>query len=127
MASPTKTIKSPLSPSRSPSKIMGSPFSTAMATATWPTLVHWLISCRLQFPCSISDVKISNTFDQKARNVVPDVEEESGSLTEPLWDASTMSYSYPNNGMFVREYTIKLLAASFPNIPATKTSVKQNL
>ncbi|GKE78987.1 hypothetical protein Tco_1545107 [Tanacetum coccineum] len=82
---------------------MGSPFSTAMATATWPTLVHWLISCDLEtlernfmnilqniakvtiqdcdsvviqdtFPCSISDVKISNTFDQKARNVVPDVE-----------------------------------------------------
>ncbi|GJS20584.1 hypothetical protein Tco_0449216 [Tanacetum coccineum] len=48
MASPTKTIKSPLSPSRSPSKIMGSPFSTAMATATWPTLVHWLISCDLE-------------------------------------------------------------------------------
>nr|GEX02371.1 protein exportin 1A [Tanacetum cinerariifolium] len=43
---------------------------------------------------------------------------ESGSLTEPLWDASTVSYPYPNNGIFVREYTIKLLCGSFPNITA---------
>ncbi|KAK1441519.1 hypothetical protein QVD17_07482 [Tagetes erecta] len=47
---------------------------------------------------------------------------ESGSLTEPLWDASTVPYSYPNNGMFVREYTIKLLGASFPNIPASEVT-----
>ncbi|PWA66235.1 exportin 1A [Artemisia annua] len=47
---------------------------------------------------------------------------ESGSLTEPLWDASTVQYSYPNNGMFVREYTIKLLGASFPNIPAPEVA-----
>ncbi|KAL7584746.1 protein EXPORTIN 1A [Lactuca sativa] len=47
---------------------------------------------------------------------------ESGSLTEPLWDASTVSYPYPNNGMFVREYTIKLLGASFPNIPASEVA-----
>ncbi|KAI3781800.1 hypothetical protein L2E82_11826 [Cichorium intybus] len=39
---------------------------------------------------------------------------ESGSLTEPLWDAAIVSYAYPNNLMFVREYTIKLLGASFP-------------
>ncbi|KAI3506958.1 hypothetical protein L1887_21623 [Cichorium endivia] len=47
---------------------------------------------------------------------------ESGSLTEPLWDASSVSYPYPNNGMFVREYTIKLLGASFPNIPASEVA-----
>ncbi|KAI3807931.1 hypothetical protein L1987_23869 [Smallanthus sonchifolius] len=47
---------------------------------------------------------------------------ELGSLTEPLWDASTVPYSYPNNGMFVRVYTIKLLGASFPNIPASEVS-----
>ncbi|KAI3756998.1 hypothetical protein L6452_04531 [Arctium lappa] len=47
---------------------------------------------------------------------------ESGSLTEPLWDASTVPYPYPNNGMFVREYTIKLLGASFPNIPASEVT-----
>ncbi|XP_024969324.1 protein EXPORTIN 1A isoform X2 [Cynara cardunculus var. scolymus] len=47
---------------------------------------------------------------------------ESGSLTEPLWDASTVPYPYPNNGMFVREYTIKLLGASFPNIPASEVA-----
>nr|XP_043627254.1 protein EXPORTIN 1A-like [Erigeron canadensis] len=47
---------------------------------------------------------------------------ESGSLTEPLWDASTVSYSYSNNGMFVREYTIKLLCGSFPNISASEVT-----
>ncbi|KAL7586351.1 protein EXPORTIN 1A [Lactuca sativa] len=47
---------------------------------------------------------------------------ESGSLTEPLWDASTISYPYPNNGIFVREYTIKLLCGSFPNIPASEVT-----
>ena len=47
---------------------------------------------------------------------------ESGSLTEPLWDASTVSYPYPNNGIFVREYTIKLLCGSFPNITAPEVN-----
>ena len=41
---------------------------------------------------------------------------DSGALTEPLWDASTVSYPYPNNIVFVREYTIKLLGSSFPNM-----------
>jgi exportin-1 len=45
---------------------------------------------------------------------------ESGALTEPLWDAATISYSYPNNAMFVREYTIKLLGTSFPNMTASE-------
>lgn len=39
-------------------------------------------------------------------------------LTEPLWDASTVSY--PSNAMFVRDYTIKLLGASFPNMTAAE-------
>ncbi|KAI3779430.1 hypothetical protein L2E82_09148 [Cichorium intybus] len=47
---------------------------------------------------------------------------ESGSLMEPLWDAATVSYAYPNNLMFVREYTIKLLGASFPNIPTSEVA-----
>ncbi|GKB61108.1 protein exportin 1A, partial [Tanacetum coccineum] len=47
---------------------------------------------------------------------------ESGSLTEPLWDASTVSYPYPSNGIFVREYTIKLLCGSFPNITAPEVT-----
>ncbi|KAI3517798.1 hypothetical protein L1887_17018 [Cichorium endivia] len=47
---------------------------------------------------------------------------ESDSLTQPIWDASTISYPYPNNGIFVREYTIKLLCASFPNIPASEVT-----
>ncbi|MQM02529.1 hypothetical protein Taro_035296 [Colocasia esculenta] len=47
---------------------------------------------------------------------------DSGALTEPLWDASTVPYPYPNNSMFVREYTIKLLSASFPNMTATEVS-----
>ncbi|KAL2556439.1 Protein EXPORTIN 1A [Forsythia ovata] len=41
---------------------------------------------------------------------------ESGALSEPLWDVSTVTYPYPNNGYFVREYTIKLLGSSFPNM-----------
>ncbi|KAL8534748.1 hypothetical protein ACS0TY_010689 [Phlomoides rotata] len=47
---------------------------------------------------------------------------ESGSLTEPLWDATTVPYPYPNNGMFVREYTIKLLSSSFPNMTTTEVT-----
>ncbi|KAK8713269.1 hypothetical protein V6N13_148490 [Hibiscus sabdariffa] len=47
---------------------------------------------------------------------------ESGLLTEPLWDAATAPYPYPNNGMFVREYTIKLLSTSFPNMTAAEVT-----
>ncbi|XP_073129771.1 protein EXPORTIN 1A [Henckelia pumila] len=47
---------------------------------------------------------------------------ESGVLTEPLWDVATAPYPYPNNGMFVREYTIKLLSSSFPNMTATEVT-----
>jgi exportin-1 len=45
---------------------------------------------------------------------------ESGALTEPLWDAATVPFQYPNNTMFVREYTIKLLSTSFPNMTAAE-------
>ncbi|KAG4189435.1 hypothetical protein ERO13_A08G222600v2 [Gossypium hirsutum] len=47
---------------------------------------------------------------------------ESSLLTEPLWDAATVPYQYPNNGMFVREYTIKLLSTSFPNMTAAEVT-----
>ncbi|GKV06987.1 hypothetical protein SLEP1_g18801 [Rubroshorea leprosula] len=47
---------------------------------------------------------------------------ESGLLTEPLWDSATVPYSCPNNGMFVREYTIKLLSTSFPNMTAVEVT-----
>ncbi|XVF56527.1 hypothetical protein PTKIN_Ptkin06aG0128200 [Pterospermum kingtungense] len=47
---------------------------------------------------------------------------ESGLLTEPLWDAATVPYPYPNNGVFVREYTIKLLSTSFPNMTAAEVT-----
>ncbi|KAH9783979.1 protein EXPORTIN 1A [Citrus sinensis] len=47
---------------------------------------------------------------------------ESGLLTEPLWDAATIPYPYPNNAMFVREYTIKLLGTSFPNMTAAEVT-----
>ncbi|AES93816.2 hypothetical protein MtrunA17_Chr5g0395621 [Medicago truncatula] len=47
---------------------------------------------------------------------------ESGALTEPLWDAATNSYPYPSNGAFVREYTIKLLSTSFPNMTAAEVT-----
>ena len=45
---------------------------------------------------------------------------ESDSLTEPLWDVTTVPYPYPNNAMFVREYSIKLLGTSFPNMTAAE-------
>lgn len=41
---------------------------------------------------------------------------ESGPVTEPLWDVAVVPYQYPNNAMFVREFTIKLLSDSFPNM-----------
>ncbi|XP_027103461.1 protein EXPORTIN 1A [Coffea arabica] len=47
---------------------------------------------------------------------------ESSGLTEPLWDASSVAYAYPNNAVFVREYTIKLLSTSFPNMTATEVA-----
>ncbi|KAG8487173.1 hypothetical protein CXB51_020831 [Gossypium anomalum] len=47
---------------------------------------------------------------------------ESSLLTEPLWDAAAVPYQYPNNGMFVREYTIKLLSTSFPNMTAAEVT-----
>ncbi|XP_026401842.1 protein EXPORTIN 1A-like [Papaver somniferum] len=45
---------------------------------------------------------------------------DSGSLTEPLWDAT--SVPYPNNTVFVREYTIKLLGSSFPNMTTAEVT-----
>ncbi|KAA8533484.1 hypothetical protein F0562_031082 [Nyssa sinensis] len=51
---------------------------------------------------------------------------ESGSLTEPLWDVSAVPYTYPNNAMFVREYTIKLLGTSFPNMTTTEVTLFVN-
>ncbi|KAL9225073.1 hypothetical protein vseg_001040 [Gypsophila vaccaria] len=53
---------------------------------------------------------------------------QSGGITEPLWDASTVPYQYPNNDLFVREYTIKLLSTSFPNMtPAEVTQLVNGL
>ncbi|PON41471.1 Coatomer beta subunit [Parasponia andersonii] len=47
---------------------------------------------------------------------------ETGLLSEPLWDVATVSFAYPNNGFFVREYTIKLLSTSFPNMTAAEVT-----
>ncbi|KAJ6859626.1 hypothetical protein NC652_041801 [Populus alba x Populus x berolinensis] len=47
---------------------------------------------------------------------------ESGALSEPLWDTTTVPYPYSNNAMFVREYTIKLLGTSFPNMTASEVT-----
>lgn len=52
--------------------------------------------------------------------VIAPLQVESGSITEPLWDASTVTYPYSSNAMFVREYTIKLLGSSFPNMTVTE-------
>lgn len=55
----------------------------------------------------------------------PFLQVESGGLTEPLWDVATVPYPYPNNTMFVREYTIKLLSTSFPNMTAAEVYRKE--
>ncbi|KAJ1390876.1 Importin-beta, N-terminal domain [Sesbania bispinosa] len=47
---------------------------------------------------------------------------ETGALTEPLWDAATNPYPYSNNAAFVREFTIKLLSTSFPNMTAAEVT-----
>ncbi|KAF8412892.1 hypothetical protein HHK36_000864 [Tetracentron sinense] len=47
---------------------------------------------------------------------------DAGSLTEPLWDVVTVPYTYPNNSIFVREYTIKLLGTSFPNMTTAEVT-----
>lgn len=47
---------------------------------------------------------------------------QSGGITEPLWDAATVPYPYPSNDMFVREYTIKLLGSSFPNMTTAEVT-----
>uniref|UniRef100_A0A7I4BPN0 Importin N-terminal domain-containing protein n=1 Tax=Physcomitrium patens TaxID=3218 RepID=A0A7I4BPN0_PHYPA len=42
---------------------------------------------------------------------------DSQALTQPLWDVATLgSTAFPNNMEFVRDYTIKLLGTSFPNM-----------
>ncbi|KAJ1391230.1 Exportin-1/Importin-beta-like [Sesbania bispinosa] len=47
---------------------------------------------------------------------------ETGALTEPLWDAATNPYPYSSNAAFVREFTIKLLSTSFPNMTAAEVT-----
>lgn len=47
---------------------------------------------------------------------------ESGALTEPLWDVTTVTVAYASNADFVKEYTIKLLGTSFPNMTATEVT-----
>lgn len=51
---------------------------------------------------------------------------ESGALTEPLWDAATNPYPYPSNADFVREFTIKLLSTSFPNMTNAEDNTLRN-
>lgn len=43
-------------------------------------------------------------------------------MTEPLWDTSTVSLPYASNAIFIREYTIKLLGSSFPNMTTNEVS-----
>ncbi|GLJ31785.1 hypothetical protein SUGI_0639370 [Cryptomeria japonica] len=49
---------------------------------------------------------------------------DSGALTQPLWDITALGpTAYPNNVVFVREYTIKLLGTSFPNMTAAEVTL----
>ncbi|KAL2558892.1 Protein EXPORTIN 1A [Forsythia ovata] len=47
---------------------------------------------------------------------------EFGGLTEPLWDVAAVPYPYPNNALFICEYTVKLLITSFPNMATTEVT-----
>ncbi|CAM8941395.1 unnamed protein product [Rhodiola kirilowii] len=51
---------------------------------------------------------------------------ESGALTEPLWDVATAAYSFPNNSIFVKDYSIKLLSTSFPNMTTAEVTLFVN-
>lgn len=49
---------------------------------------------------------------------------DSGALTQPLWDITALGpTAYPNNVVFVREYTIKLLGTSFPNMTTAEVTL----
>lgn len=50
---------------------------------------------------------------------------ETGVVTEALWDVATGPYHYPSNSAFVREFTIKLLSTSFPNMTAAEVNVEK--
>ncbi|CAM8908786.1 unnamed protein product [Rhodiola kirilowii] len=51
---------------------------------------------------------------------------ESGALTEPLWDVATTTCPFPNNSVFVKDYSIKLLSASFPNMTTAEVTLFVN-
>ncbi|CAM6105957.1 unnamed protein product [Calypogeia fissa] len=52
---------------------------------------------------------------------------DSGALTQPLWDVSTLGPSaFPSNMAFVRDYTIKLLGSSFPNMTLAEVTTFVN-
>eukprot|EP00897_Mesotaenium_endlicherianum_P006301 jgi/Mesen1/569/ME000107S10808 len=48
---------------------------------------------------------------------------DSGALTQPLWDVATLGpTAFPSNSAFVRDYTIKLLGTSFPNMDTVEVT-----
>jgi exportin-1 len=48
---------------------------------------------------------------------------DSGALTQALWDVTSLGpTAYPSNMVFVRDYTIKLLETSFPNMTSTEVN-----
>ncbi len=51
------------------------------------------------------------------------VQVDSGALTQALWDVTSLGpTAYPSNMVFVRDYTIKLLETSFPNMTSTEVN-----
>jgi exportin-1 len=52
---------------------------------------------------------------------------DSGALTQALWDVTSLGpTAYPSNMVFVRDYTIKLLETSFPNMTSTEVAMFVN-
>uniref|UniRef100_A0A7I4EZM4 Importin N-terminal domain-containing protein n=1 Tax=Physcomitrium patens TaxID=3218 RepID=A0A7I4EZM4_PHYPA len=52
---------------------------------------------------------------------------DSSTLTQPLWDAATLGpAAFPSNTEFVRDYTIKLLGTSFPNMTLVEVTTFVN-
>ncbi|XP_076892687.1 retinoblastoma-related protein-like [Bidens hawaiensis] len=81
MTSPTKTITSPLSPYRSPSKIKGTPVSTAMTTAKW---LRTIVSPLLSKP----SIELERFLSSCDKDVTADVVKRARIILEAIFPSS---------------------------------------